>query len=396
MELTEEQKAVPDGKPVPGAGKAVDSDARSLFLPCGMATGIGSVPFKDPGEALDLILAEFPLCPHWPQLPLRGNKEHFVHQFLQPLVECELLVHTGGRWFFHMSGDTCAESLTTFYSAYLAAEQGDAEALRSFLPGPEAAAGFHAFMAEASSRAFQEKAVFLKGQIAGPLTVGLELKDEQGRPAYYRDDLRDVVVKNLALNARAQAAALSSLGRPAMIFVDDPGVGAFGSRMHLALSRESIQEDLTFIFEAVRAEGALSGIHSCEAVDWSLLTESGVDIISADIYRFGSSLIPYAGHLRRFIERGGTVAWGIAPTLDDPFAESAGSLLRKLRGLWKELFPEGTDLDQVLRRSMITPACGTGLLEEDRARRVYRLTSEVSRDINVRKRVRRDGREGIS
>ena len=351
----------------------------SCFLPSGTATGIGSVPFEDPDEALALILAEFPECPHWPQMPRRGRQEHFVPQFLHPLLECGLLLLQDDRWLFDMSRDTCADCLTAFYSTSLAAEEGDPQALRSFLPPAEAAAGFHAFLERAESHGLPEKAAFLKGQIAGPLTVALELKDEEGRPAYYRDDLRDVIVRNLALNARAQARALSLFGRPAMVFVDDPAVGALGSWSHLTLSREAIQEDLDSIFAAVRLEGALTGVHSCEAVDWSLLTESSVNILSVDVYRYGSSLIPYAGHLNGFLERGGTVAWGITPTLDDPFAETAESLLERLNRLWEALFPAPADLDRVLRRSMITPACGTGLLSEAQARRIYSLTAEVSR-----------------
>jgi len=357
----------------------METSTESIFLPCGMATGIGSVPFEDPDEALALILTAFPECPHWPQMPLRGQQEHFVHQFLHPLIECGLLVFEKDRWFFDMARETCPENLTTFYSTSLAGEEGDAQALQSFLPPPKAAAGFHAFSERVKTDAGFEKACFFKGQIAGPLTVALELKDEQGRPAYYREDLRDVVVRNLSLNARAQANALSSLGRPAIVFVDDPAVGAYGSWAHLTLSREPILEDLNAIFAAVHAEGALCGVHACEAVDWSLLTDSSTDILSIDTYRFGDSLIPYAEPLRGFIERGGTVAWGIAPTLDDPFAETAESLLQRLNRLWEELFPMPADRDHVMKRSMITPACGTGLLSEAQARRIYELTAGVSR-----------------
>ena len=105
---------------------------------------------------------------------------------------------------------------------------------------------------------------------------------------------------------------------------------------------------------------------------------SQVQILSLDAYRFGDSLIPYAAQLRDFIERGGVVAWGIVPTLDDPFRESGESLLRRLNGLWNHLFPKGQDRAPVLRQSMITPACGTGLLTVDQAERIYRLTAEVS------------------
>jgi hypothetical protein len=342
-----------------------------------MATGIGSLPFENPEKALALILNELPEAPHWPQLPRRSSREHFVYQFLQPLVDCGMVIFRDNRWVFDMARNTSAECLTDFYTTCLPAEEGNPECRRSFVPSPEAAAGFHAFLSRMRSEDL-DRARCLKGQIAGPLTVALELKDEEGRPAYYHDDLRDTIVRTLALNARCQAAALSGLGRTPIIFVDDPAISACGSRLHLALNRETILEDLNFIFRAIRSEGAVTGIHSCEAVDWSLLMESQVQILSLDAFRFGASLIPYAAQLQAFLERGGVVAWGIVPTLDDPFRESGASLVRRLNGLWDQLFLKGPDRASVLRQSMITPACGTGLLTADQTEHIYRLTAEVS------------------
>jgi len=350
------------------------------FLPEGLATGIGSLPYSDPEEALELIFNDFPDIPHWPQLPQRSKQEHFVHQFLQPLVDCGMLVAEGARWVFDTSRENHAACLTEFYTSCLPAEEGDCECRQAYLPTHEAAAGLHAFLARAQAGGLK-KAKYVKGQIVGPLTVALELKDQQGRPAYYQGDLRDIIVRTLALNARCQAGALSGFGCTPIIFVDDPAIRAYGSRLHLSLSREMAIEDLNCIVSAIQSENALAGVHSCEAVDWSLVMESQVQILSLDAYRFGASLIPYAAQLRRFLERGGIIAWGIVPTLDDPFSESVESLQKRLNTLWNDLFPKSLDRGLVLRNSMLTPACGAGLLTPDRARRIYRLTAALSRQL---------------
>jgi hypothetical protein len=349
----------------------------NTFQPLGLATGIGSLPFSNPADALSLVMEELPEVPHWPQLPLRDKQEHFVHQFLQPLVACGMLVFRNQRWAFDRSSSTKAECLTRFYMNCLPAEEGQSECLRSFLPSPEAAAGFHSFLNLESNHL--SKAQYLKGQIAGPLTIALELKDDEGRPAYYQGDLRDIIVRTLALNARTQADKLLQFGLTPIVFVDDPAVSAYGSRHHLALNREDILEDLNFLFKTINSTGAIAGIHSCEAVDWSLLMESQVQILSLDVYRFGKSLIPHKEDLIRFIENGGVVAWGIVPTLDDPFKESVESLKTRLFSLWNNLFNQGPSRESVIRQSMITPACGTGLLKKEQARRIYRLTAEVSK-----------------
>ncbi|MFO8085427.1 MAG: hypothetical protein R6U27_14035 [Desulfobacterales bacterium] len=349
----------------------------NIFEPSAMATGIGSLPYTTTSKALDLIGKYLPKIPHWPQLPKRGRVEHFVCQFLQPLVDCGMLVSTGDSWRFDTSKDSCAACMTDFYSLCLPAEDNDPHCIRSFLPSMDSAPGFHAFISRVRTGVFKN-AVYLKGQIAGPLSLALELKDQQGRPAYYQDDLRDMLVRTLALNARSQASAMAALGFTPIIFVDDPAVRAFGSRLHLALSRETVIEDLNNIFTAIQQEGAIAGIHSCEAVDWSLLLETKVQILSLDAYRFGDSLKAYVRPLSQFIERGGVVAWGIVPTLDDPFAESPDSLQKRLENLWGMLFSKKLPGSLLVRQSMITPACGAGLLDREKAERIYQLTADLS------------------
>jgi hypothetical protein len=352
----------------------------SRFNPGGLATAIGSLPFSDPSEAIKLIRRYLPAIPHWPQLPRRGMEEHFVFQFLHPLVDTGLLVVQDDTYFFDMSQTNWPNRLTEFYTNCLAAEEGDPSALENFLPPKEAAIGFHEFLAD-MQRTGAKGIKFFKGQIVGPLTAGLQLKDERGRLAYYHGDLRDVIVRTLALNARCQAAALTQFGCPAIIFVDDPAIRAYGSRHHLTLTREMILEDLNTIFGAVLSENALIGVHSCEALDWSLLLESELQILSLDTYRYGDSLICYASQVKNFLESDGVVAWGIVPTLDDPFAEEIDTLIKRLQRLWSGLVSFGLDLSLILQQSMITPACGTGLLSVEQAQRIYKLTSAVSAEV---------------
>ena len=348
------------------------------FNPGGLATGIGSLPFTDPDQAIKLIRRYLPVIPHWPQMPRRGMEEHFVFQFLQPLVEAGLLVAKNHTYFFDTSQPCWPDCLTEFYTTCISAEEGDSTAMENFVPPRHAARGFHAFL-ENVQNISADSVKFLKGQIVGPLSAGLQLKDEKGRIAYYQDELRDVIVRTLALNARCQAAALSRLGRPAIVFVDDPAIRAFGSMHHLTLRRDMILEDLNTIFHGVLSENALVGVHSCEAVDWSLLFESELEIVSLDVYRYGDSLFAYTSEMKDFIERGGVMAWGIVPTLDDPFAETADTLFNRLDRLLSELDGSGLDRQLILRQSIITPSCGTGLLSVREAQRIYELTSAVSK-----------------
>lgn len=352
---------------------------RSLPLSArGLPTGIGSLPFTDPHEALALIRGYFPEIPHWPQLPLRGSVEGLEHQFLQILIDIGILVtRDRAQTYFNTSLPDWTERLTEFYSIWMEADEGHRGAMERFGVSRISAPGFHAFLDEIRKTG-PRGMEYVKGHLVGPLTAGFQLKDERGRLAYYQDGLRDLIVKALAMHARWQAVALADLDRPVILFVDDPCIGACGSCYHITLTREMILEDLNAIFDAAHKGGAFMGLHSCNAVDWSLLFESDLEIVSLDAYRFGDSLICHAPRMESFLERGGMVAWGIVPTQESALTEDAGSLLERLKTLWQRLIACGVDSGRLRAQSLFTPACGTGLLSPGLARRIYGLTADVA------------------
>ena len=351
-----------------------------LFEPNGQATGIGSMPYLDPAEALPQIKKYLPKIPHWPQLPQRGRQEHFVNQFLKPLVKTGLLVDDGNKTFFDTTKNDWDTRLTEFYTTYLAAEEGDSAALNEFALPMDAAAGFYAFL-EALQQGTGE-AHMLKGHVVGPISAAFQVKDERGRFAYYDEQLRDLVVKSIATSAAWQGTELARFGLPVMIFIDDPALGIYGQSNYITVTREMILEDFDTILQAVHRTGALAGAHSCDAIDWSMLFESELEVVSFDAYNYFSSLIPFITALKEFLGRGGALAWGLIPTLNErAMDEDVESLLSILEGEWFELIERGIDRATLVKRCLITPACGTGLLDLASAERIYQLTAQVSQRI---------------
>jgi hypothetical protein len=93
--------------------------------------------------------------------------------------------------------------LTDFYARYLAVtEDGNSNALDSFGLSSQYAAGFEEFVARLPEQATPQ--VMLKGQVTGPFTLGTNLLDQDRRCSYYDDQLRDVIVKTVALKAMWQ------------------------------------------------------------------------------------------------------------------------------------------------------------------------------------------------
>ncbi|HAU31815.1 MAG: hypothetical protein XD78_0246 [Desulfotomaculum sp. 46_296] len=343
----------------------------------GMATGIGSLPFLDEYEAANFVLERLPKIPHWPQLPGKGEQEGFVFQYLYPLVKSGLLNIKDGQAYFDTAHPDWIDRLAVFYSLFLEAESGDPEALEQFSFPRSAAAGFYAFEELISKKGLPE-AVYFKGQLTGPLTVGFQIKDEKGRPAYYDEQLRDLLVKSLAVHARWQAKKLAALGRPVIVFIDEPAIRVYGQVSYITISGEMIQNDLSAIVKSIHEAGAFAGVHSCDEVDWSLLFGIDLDIVNLDVYSYGDSLLHCADELKKFLDRGCVMAWGIVPTNENAFKVTDDSLFLLLKKLWQELAARGIDIEVIEKQSMITPACGTGLLSKELTERIYQLNGLIS------------------
>ncbi|HBT47528.1 MAG TPA: hypothetical protein DEA73_06585 [Peptococcaceae bacterium] len=342
------------------------------------ACGIGSLPHIDPQPALELIAATLPQIPHWPQLPRRGHVEHFLYQSLLPLIKLGLIHEPpGGTAYFTTGAADWADKLTAFYELFLRAAEGEGEALEYFAITPEAGRGFYAFIDWLEGGGAAE-ARFLKGQVAGPLSAGLYLTDSAGHYAFYEPQLRDLIVKTTALQARWQARVLGRFGLPAVIFVDDPAAAAYGSSTHVALRREEAVEALAAVAEEIKEEGGIPGAHSCSGVEWPIFFEAGFRVVSFDAYNYFTSLQVFPREVGEFLAGGGVLAWGIVPTHEGAWQETARSLQERLQGCLEEMARRGVNRERLYRQGLVTPSCGTGVLAEPLAEHIYGLTAEVA------------------
>lgn len=348
------------------------------FRPAGLATGIGSLPHKDPFFAVTLVRKYFPYLPHWPQLPRATPREGYLTQFLQLLQELGLLRVQSGSWACFTSDEpSWAERLARFYEIYLQAASGEEESLGCFAFPPGAAEGFYQLYRDLLENG-TGAARFLKGQIVGLLTVGFQLTDPEGRPAYYDSHLRDVLLKQLSLQAAWQVRTLGGFGLPVLIFMDDPVIYSYGMSERIGVTREEIIAALGEFAAVVRGQGGLAGVHSCADLDWSLLLEADLDVISFDAYQFSGSFSLYPEFIQSFLAKGGVIAWGLIPTSGEILKEDVASLTRRAFHLLHDLREKKVDLELLRTQALVTPACGTGTLTEELALRVYELTADLA------------------
>jgi len=363
---------------------------QNKFEPCCLATTIGSLPHTDADRATRLMLESTPEIPSWVQFPKRDFHENMMMQFTEGLPA---LVQDGDRISFSTLAEDFAEQLTDFYERYLAATEENqniksrSDALDSFGLSPQYAIGFSEFMAKLAEPSVSGAAVMLKGQVSGPFTLGTNLVDQNGRCAYYDPQLRDVIVKTVAMKAMWQMTRLSTFGLPVMIFIDEPSLLGFGKMTFLSVSREDVIGDINEVTAVIHAKGGLAGVHCEENTDWSLLMETDLDVLDFDAYDHIQGITLYPAELTRFFARGGCLGWGIVPTLDKDAAETetVESLLARFEAGIEQFVARGFDRELLRRRALITPSCGAGgVLTEPLAERVLDLLRNLSTTLRTR------------
>jgi len=336
---------------------------------------IGSLPMNDHNEAIELVMNHTPEIPLWIQLPAH-REEGMVNQFAPGLPG---LKTEKNKTYIDTADTNFDNQLLEFYEDYIAVigREKDINGSR-FILTEDTAKGFHVFTDRLNSLSTPPVAV--KGQITGPFTFTTALCDENKKAIFYNEQLRDVAIKLLALKAMWQVKQLSKFKSPVVIFFDEPALAGFGSSEFTSISHDDISNCFGEVIEAVHAEGGLTGVHVCANTDWSVLLESPADVISFDAYSFFDKFILYSDLVKKFIEAGKILAWGIVPTgnPEDIEKETTDSLVTQWVDKVRMIEALGVGRTKILDQSLITPSCGTGSLSLDLAKKVLRLTAEVS------------------
>jgi hypothetical protein len=350
------------------------------FQPGGRATLIGSQPLSDHGEAFGLIQQYTPDIPTWAQLPIH-KQEGMVSQFMEGMPG---LVQQGERFYVDTTDRNFDEQLLAFFETYLSlgASQPNWDT-SCFALTPGTAQGFFTLLQ--SVKAMPEAPLAIKGQITGPITFGMALKQQDGRAVFYNEVLRDAAVKLLAMKAAWQVRALSTLGRPVILFIDEPSLAGYGSSELISVSKEQIGACLQEVIDAIHTHGGLAGVHVCANTDWSLLFDSAVDVVNFDAHGYFDKLILYGEVLKRFLDSGRLLAWGLIPTVGSETIEQATveTLWADWRAKSEQVAALGIASDCVRRQALITPSCGTGSLTPELSRRVLMLTRQLSERIQA-------------
>jgi methionine synthase II (cobalamin-independent) len=311
-------------------------------LPAGAATAIGSLPHRDARQAAALVLRCLPELPAAPELPRRSACETMVSRWAGAIPEVD--VDPDGA--LSISARDCGEPV----APVLDRERHDG--LLTFLD-----------LAAAQSKA----PAHVKLQVTGPLTLGVALV-HAGMPLG-RAFVRAVEAARTWGRLLEREVAQRLPGTDVVIFFDEPALVQWRTD-DPPLDRETATDLLS---AALAAPSCETGVHVCGAGNVRLALDAGPDILAIDVSELD---VDDAFSLSRFLEAGGTIAWGAVPT-DRPVGESASPLWKALVDVWCELTKRGCDPIRLRDQALVTPACGLAGHGASQAERALRLAREI-------------------
>ena len=347
----------------------MERDDEKKFLPCFLATGVGSLPHRDVAPACALITRALPQTPFWPQLPKHSILESMNVQ-VSPGLPFLRVEEKKGEVFFDSARDEARE-LEAVYQAYLTADETSYAIPAAYAGGLEGMVGYLKGNQGLPLR-------FFKGQITGPITFGLSVQDPEGRSLIHNEVAFDAVMKGLLLRGRWILQRMKEVCADVILFIDEPGLSGYGSAF-FSVEASIIIGRLNEMIEEFQAQGVRVGVHCCGNTDWSLLLRTKADIVNFDAWSFFERLALYPEALNEFLTRHGVLAWGIVPTSEFTGKETVEVLEQKLEGEFRELQSRGIRQEILRERCLLTTSCGMGLMSVEDAEKAMGLLAELSK-----------------
>ena len=215
----------------------------------------------------------------------------------------------------------------------------------------------------------------IRGQLEGPISFGFNVLDEGERPILFNDTVRPFMLEFMARRINVQLQKLKERNANAFMFLDEPGMQFLFSAL-AGYGDIKAKIDLDQFFAMVERP---RGIHLCGNPDWDFLLGLDLDVLSLDIYTNAEIFSAYATSIRKFLDRGGTIVWGIVPTGVEAFEkENYQSLVSQLDNVWHVLRGKGIDFDLLLSRSLLSPATCC-LVNPDREKTVEKAFDQIRR-----------------
>jgi hypothetical protein len=300
-----------------------------------LTTAMAVMPHKDVDRALEMALSMD--IPFWPQLP---NYSYYEDMYVQASEHFPGILLDMEKRTLSFSTEKFFNELEETLAHFDEPDYFDISEIYSVV--------YRRFLELDLS---QKSGI--RGQLEGPISFGFNVCDENDRPILFNDEVRPFMLDFMAKRVNAQLGRLKERNPNAFMYVDEPGLQFLWSAMS-GYGDQTARADMDSFFSMIDRP---RGVHLCGNPDWDFLLGMDLDILSLDVYTNGEVFGSYAMSIRKFLDRGGILVWGLVPTNFEPFEkESMGSLIARLEEIWLALYKKGIDQDFLLSRSLLSPA----------------------------------------
>ena len=324
------------------------------------ASGVGSLPGDDVHEAVRLVVGELPDLPHLPELPDRGPAAGMIGRGVGVLSGLGADLQPAG-WRL-----TDAAGADQRRARSLLAE--DLDALEEHTQGFTGT---------------------VKLQVAGPWTMAASVERPRGDRVLADSGARRDLAQSLAEGLTEHVADVSRrvAGAELVVQVDEPSLPAvLGGRVptasgwgrHRTVRPPEAGEALGWALAAAARAGARPVVHCCAAdVPVGLIASAGATALLVDAALLG----PDSYDDVAVAVDGGLDLWpGVVPVSEPASRPAAEQLAGSVQRLWSAL---GYGADDLIGRTVVTPACGLAGAGGAWARAALELTRDVARQLSV-------------
>jgi hypothetical protein len=320
-----------------------------------LTTAMAVMPHTDVDRALEMALSLD--VPFWPQLP---NYSYYEDMYVQAGEHFPGILLDLEKRTLRFSMDKFLQELEDVLARFDDPEMFDISKTYS--------AVYHRFL-----RLDLADRPAIRGQLEGPISFGFNVVDQDDRPILFDDTVRPFLLDFMARRINVQLARLRRLNPNAFMFVDEPGLQFIFSAL-AGYGDLKAKGDMDLFFSQIDRP---RGIHLCGNPDWDFLLNLDLDVLSLDVYTNAEVFASYGPSIKKFLDRGAVIVWGIVPTGFEAFAqEEIPSLVQRLETIWKTLWSKGIDREQMLAQSMISPATCC-LVNPDKEKTVERAFAAV-------------------
>ncbi len=324
------------------------------------ATGIGSMPGEDFGDAMQTVLGEVGDLPFVAELPARGAPAGMIGRTLAMIGELAADLQPAG-WRL-----TDAPGIDQRRARSLLAQ--DLDTLEELTHG---------------------RADVVKVQVVGPWTLAAVVERPRGDKVLADFGARRDLAQALAEGVREHVSSVRRRlgGASVVVQLDEPGLPAVlaggvatasGFHRHRSVSSADAAQAVDWQVEAIVSSGATSVVHCCSSdVPFAMLNETDVHAVSFDL-----SLVtrPQYDDLAGWAETGRELWPGVVPATDpDGEPPEAADVTRRVLSWWSAL---GFSEPGATPATTVTPACGLAGASPAWARQALALSEQVARNLS--------------